>query len=132
MMEQEQLVEKILTLKHNSKTDLEKGQINNQDFIILLISALGNSITMKQLKEYSVKWRGSITLQTYFGPHNGYTGNALDSKDLYRNPSHRFHGYCSGAPNHPPYWFRASAGKPYTNSLTIFGLERLAQLIKQL
>lgn len=121
----------VLGLKHNPKTDLAKGQINNQDFIILMLASFG-PFGLKELRELSMTWRGGWTLETYFGPHNGYTGKYFDSHVVHHE------GWClaGGAPKHHPYWYRARAsvhGKHrYANALSLHGMQRLSELMMQI
>jgi len=115
----------LMSLRHARRTDLSRGLINNQDAILILLYALG-PFGGKTLKEFSLMWKGHYALQPYFGPHYGYTGKGPMGRELFTG----YFGPGSGAPKHPPYWYRmpAVAGKPFVNCISLFGMNRLVEI----
>jgi hypothetical protein len=127
------LVQYVFSLKlagPGNRTNLLHGRITNKDAIVLLLCALGH-FGLKELREISMAWRGSISMQTYFGPTYGYTGAAFTGSTQYAQ------GLCSRAHTRGmPLWYRAIAsvrGKSrYNNALTGAGMLRLGELYKSL
>ncbi len=123
------LVKFVFSLKHSPKTDLAKGHINNPDAIILLLHAHG-MLGLKELRQLSQAWRGTIILGTYFGPTYGFTAKHFTSGAKYHVGA-----LASGGNRHAPPFFRIihhAKGQRYKNSLSWQGIIRLNELLAQI
>jgi hypothetical protein len=125
------LLKVLLGLTHSPRTCIVAGSINNQDFIVLAMHLMG-PFGANELRHLSQVWRGSDCLETYFGPHSGYTGRTIGGTKLFTGD----YGPAGGAPKHAPWWFRLANGVPgksrFVNALTTYGQTRANELIPQL
>lgn len=126
------LVSLVCTLKNDRKTDFVKGTITNFDAIVLFLYAQGHA-TAKDTQEFTRAWRGEDApkhlLNSYFSPHGGCTGATFMG-------NHKLQAFVSsGAPKHPPLWYRsrlASKGVLYATALNLNGMARAKVLLETL
>lgn len=110
-------------------TNLAIGQVTNPDFIILALHILG-PFGLTEIRQLSEAWKGTKNwaLQTYFGPTQGYTCQAFNSRNLYVQ-GYTAGGGCKG-PERPWYRVHGTPGKTrYVNALSLDGLKRLAEMV---
>ena len=128
------LISLVCKMQNNRKTELGDDKITNFDALVLFLYAHGPA-TAKDIQEFARLWRGQDApnhlFNSYFSPHGGCTGeNFLGDGRL---PSE--FGHCSGAPKHPPLWYRsrrASRGVTYASSLNHNGMRRVHALLETL
>ncbi len=128
------IVRFLLTLKHDPKTNISAGFINNMDAVALFIYTNG-ATDPKQLAEFSQAWRGSNTLKYCFVPHNGCIAINYYSPKIFCGNF----GPCSGAPKpgtqlwyrEQPYTETHAKRSPLIHRLTKRGEDRCTQLLEE-
>lgn len=130
--------------QHAARTDVANKRINNPDYIILCLYALG-PFGLKELRVLSGNWRKAWgdkpdfrVLDSYFTPHYGYTATTFTSNK-------RYGGRLSSAPPRNFKWYRKEEHRPrvnipglvrpmrrYQNALTMAGVTRAEELVFQL
>lgn len=138
---QNQMVRLLSQFTHSPRTDIANRRINNPDFIVLCLYALG-PFGLKELRVLSGNWRKAWgnkpdfrVLDSYFTPHYGHT--AVDFTG-----SRRYKGRFSSAPRRTFKWYRKVAHlragvegpkmRRYQNALTMAGVDRAEELLFQL
>lgn len=124
--------------QHAPRTDVAKQRINNPDFIVLCLYALG-PFGLKELRVLSGNWRKAWggkpdfrVLDSYFTPHYGYTATDFTG-------GKRYGGRFSSAPRRAFKWYRKVAHlragvegpkmRRYQNGLTMAGVHRAEELV---
>ncbi|MFA6510126.1 MAG: hypothetical protein WCV62_06735 [Candidatus Peribacteraceae bacterium] len=104
-------------MKHNPRTNILGGFVNNTDAIVLFIGFVTITPPLRsEVKAFAQDWRGDrLKLETYFTPHWGHVG--AHSSDDNRNSLERL--------GRAPYWYKTCEDR---YELTYEGSARLSYL----
>jgi hypothetical protein len=107
----------LISLKHNPRTNILGGFVNNTDAIVLYIGLVTITPPLRsEVKTFAQDWRGDrLKLETYFTPHWGHVG--AHSSDDNRNSLEKL--------GRAPYWYKTCEDR---YELTYEGRARLSYL----